>query len=63
MRDIKKCVLLCPDTFEVLQYELKPSPCSYPEEEKCGSYVKTIRRKERKTAITFCKYQEKNREV
>lgn len=63
MRDIKKCVLFCPDMFEVLQCELKPSPCSYPEEEKCGSYIKIIRIKERKTAITLCKYQEKNREV
>lgn len=63
MRDIKKCVLFCSNMFEVLQYESKPLPCSYPEEEKCGSYVKIIRRKERKTAITLCKYQEKNREV
>jgi len=53
MRNIKRCLLFYPDILPAL-------PCSYPDEDKCGRYMKIYRRsKNRKQAIVLCSHRVK----
>ena len=51
MRNIQNCRLFFPNILPTL-------PCSYPDEDKCGSYMKIYRRSgNKKQAITLCSHR------